>query len=259
MNKQLLSSLLAVLLLTTPLTKAENWWDSNIVPIVSAGLAAAGIVGLATWLLNESDYDVINQAQSDLANVQRRYNAVRQTYEYCAHDRYLQEQELKQVIQQQHGHEQFYLIGYHDTASSQHRLISSQISKVQQRLSKVESKMAKLSRYDEKFDIANRARIQLIEILKDLERTANFLGGLHQRISTWPELAHQQKKYRKHQAKLEQERKERARERKLREQQYELERVNSRLRQLEYEKRSSQQHYVCECGYESCVHVHVNL
>ncbi len=267
MNKRLLSSLFIILILITPMTKASSWWDwditvnlkeSNIVPIVSAGLAAVGIAGLATWLLSESDYDVINQAQSDLASVQRRYSAIRHAYDQYAHDRYAQEQVLKDVLRQQHGHEDFYLISYHDRISSQHSLMRSQINKVQQRLGKVESKMSKLSRYDEKFEIANRARLQLIDILKDLERTAAFLGSLQQRIGTWQEFAYQQKKYRKHLEKLEQERRERERERKLREQQYELDRVNNRLRQLEYEKRMSEQHYCSECRHDGCIHLHLN-
>ena len=262
MNKRLLSSLCDVLILTTPLTKVKAWWDwdsdSKILPIVSAGLAAAGIAGLTTWLLSESDHDVINQAESDLENVKRRYNTVRYTCEQTAHDRYLQEQELKRVIKQLHGNEQFYLLGYHDKLASNHNLIRSQITKVRERLHKVESKMSKLSRYDEKFDIANRARIQLTNIQHELEKTASFLGSLQQCVGSWQEYAQQQKKYRKHMEKLEQERKERERERKIRDQQYELDRMNSRIRELEREKRAAYERSSCNCLYESCVHIHMN-
>ncbi|MGE0009420.1 MAG: hypothetical protein AB7F19_02670 [Candidatus Babeliales bacterium] len=262
MNKRLLSSLCIVLLLTTPLTKAGSWWDvdkdSKVLPIISAGLAAAGIAGLATWLLSESDYDVINQAESDLHNVQQRYNNIRYAYEQTTYDRYAQEQELKRVIKQQCGHEEFYLIAYHDRLGTSHKLLRSQMNKVKERLHTVESKMAKLSRHNEKFDVANRARIQLNDILHDLEKTAAFLGDLHQRIGSWPELAQQHKKHRKYLAKLEQERKERERERKIRDQQYELDRMNDRVRQLEREKRAAYERSHCNCVYESCIHVHVN-
>jgi hypothetical protein len=274
MDKRLLSSFFIVLILTTPLTKAESWWDwskdSKIVPIVSAGLAAAGIAGLATWLLSESDYDVINQAEADLHNVKHRYSNIlriyeQAAYEFCGQEQELlrrvkeqREQELKRIIKQQYGHEEFYLISYHDRLASNHNLMRSQINKVRERLNKVESKMAKLSRYDEKFDVANKARIQLNSILQELERTASFLGNLQQRVCSWQEFAHQQKKHRKYLEKLEQERKERERERKIREQQYELDRMNDRVRQLEREKRAAYERSSCNCVYESCIHVHVN-
>jgi hypothetical protein len=168
------------------------------------------------------------------------------------------EQELIRVIKQQHGNEQFYLLGYHDKLASNHNLIRSQITKVRERLHKVESKMSKLSRYDEKFDIANRARIQLASIQQELEKTASFLDRLQRSISNSQEYAHQKKKYRKHMEKLEQERKERERERKIRDQQYELDRMNSRIRELEREKRAAYERSSCNCLYESCVHIHVN-
>lgn len=270
MHKHHLSPLLIVLITITPITKAQSWWDwskdNNIGPVLSAGLAAVGIIGLGSWLLSESDQDVINQAQQDLNHIKQRYSA-EQTVLFGTMDYYpkqgiarAQDQNLEHAIHQRYGHEQFYLIHYYEKLSSNRNLLSCQMNKVQQRIRKVESKMAELSQYSEKFDIANRARIQLIEILRDLENTAHVLSAIEQHVGSWQEYTHQKKKYRKHLAKLEQERKERERERKIREQQYELDRMNSRVRQLEYEKHTARQQVVhCNCGRIDCVHVIVNV
>ena len=267
MKKTLLAPLCALSLLVAPISTTHAWnWrasfdfdfkDSAILPIVGAGLAAAGVVGLASWLLSESDYDVINKAQRELEKTYHTFSDIWYVYERYPHDAYAQDEHVKALIGQQYSHEKFYLINCRNNVGTHIACMQNQTNKVKQRINKVGDTLARLSRYDEKYQAAKATRKQLTTLLKNLKRTAAFLNNLHQRIGSWPEYAYQQKRYKKHLKKLERQRKEKERERKLRDQQWELDRLQGRVRQLEREARTA--HRCTECREPNCIHLRFEL
>lgn len=249
MKRTLLAPLCALSLLVAPVSTTHTWnWratfdfdfkDSTILPIVGAGLAAASVVGLASWLLSESDYDVINKAQRELEKTYHTFSDIWYVYEQYPHDTYMQDEHVKAIIGQQYSHKKFYLINCRNNVGTHMACMRTQADKVKQRINKVSHTLAHLSRYDENYPEAKATRKQLTRLLKNLKRAATFLNNLHQRIGSWSEYAYQQKKYKKHLKKVERKRKEMARERKLRDQQWKLNRLQGRVRQLEREARSA--------------------
>lgn len=263
MKKMLSTFICAVLMATTSLPTVHafdwratfdfNFRNSEVLPYIGAGIAAAGGIALASWLLSESDQDVINAAHRQLETIHHQFADIWYVFERYPYDTYAQDDHLKALIGQQYGHEKFYLINCRTAINNYKNSIRTHADKVQQRLRNVEGTLNTLSQFDANYEIARTTRKQLTQLSKSMNQAAVLLEDLYKRIGSWHEYAVQQKKYKKHLKKLERERQERERERKLREQQWEIERLNRRMRQLEREARD--QRCCNECREPNCVHL----